>query len=85
MTQFLHLQRKAREIGCSLVRNPMGGKMVHIFPKTSGPLEEAPPYYLTLRNRRTVAVWNLKDVAKALKREYDDWYWEKNIKNYRRK
>ena len=83
MTQYLHLQRKAREIGCSLVRGLMSGRKAHIFPKTSGPLEDAPPYYFTLRNKRTVPVKNLKDVAALLKREYEDWYWEKHIKNYK--
>lgn len=78
MTQYLYLQRKARECDCSLTRNPQAGKKVQYL---DGKYHIAKPYWFTFRNGNAIPVDDLKEVAKLLKREEYDKYWEDNLRD----
>lgn len=69
MTQFIFLQRKAREIGCSLTRGVLSGQRGGV------------KYYLALRNKRVMPFSNLIDVADQLDKEHYDWFWTTHLKN----
>jgi hypothetical protein len=78
MTQYLYLQRKARECDCSLVRNPQAGKKAQYL---DGKYHIAKPYWFTFRNGRTIPVDNLKDVVALLIKENYDKFWEDNLRD----